>query len=136
VTRKILSYSTAVLISAVHVIPFFLLANLALKTQQDTSSKWVTPRYLYLQNFVEVWIGPHLDRAILNTLIITICSVALVVFIGVLASYPLARVTTRWNNFIYTLSVATLIVPALTVLVPLYKLVVDIHGSTLTGRSC
>jgi raffinose/stachyose/melibiose transport system permease protein len=38
------------------------------------------------------------------------------------------RFPTRWNNFIYTLSVATLIVPALTVLVPLYKFIVDMHG--------
>jgi len=45
-----------------------------------------------------------------------------------LAAYPLARYRTRWNNFIYILSISTLIVPALTVLVPLYKLIVGMHG--------
>jgi hypothetical protein len=34
--------------------PLYLLVNLALKTQRDTSSKWVPPNYLYLNNFAEV----------------------------------------------------------------------------------
>ncbi|HLO15895.1 MAG TPA: carbohydrate ABC transporter permease, partial [Anaerolineales bacterium] len=126
--RKILSYLTALLISIVHLIPFYILLNLAFKMRQDTSSKWTPPDYLYLKNFSDVWTQSHLGSALLNDLIITVCTVALVVFVGVLAAYPLARYPTRWNNSVYTLSISTLIVPALTVLVPLYKLVVDIHG--------
>lgn len=127
-TRRIFAYLIALLICVVHLIPFYLLVNIALKTARDTSSRWVPPGYWDLNNFIQVWSQAHLGQALLNTFIITFCSVATVVFVGVLASYPLARFPTRWNNFIYTLSVSTLIVPALTVLVPLYKLVVEIHG--------
>jgi raffinose/stachyose/melibiose transport system permease protein len=126
--RKFISYLTAFLISIIHLIPFYILINLAFKTRQDTSSKWIPPNYLYVENFTNVWTQSHLDLALVNDLIITVCTVALVIFVGVLAAYPLARFPTRWNNAIYTLSVATLIVPALTVLVPLYKLIVDLHG--------
>jgi raffinose/stachyose/melibiose transport system permease protein len=67
-------------------------------------------------------------------MIITGTAVFLVVTIGSLASYPLARYPTRWNNIVYTVSVAFLIVPALTILVPLYKLMVDLGGiNTLWG---
>jgi len=127
-TKKIFSYLTAFCISAIHLVPFYLLINIAFKTTQDTSSRWVPPKYFYLQNFVDVWTQTRLDLALLNTSIITIGSVATVILVGMLASYPLARLPTRFNNFIYTLSISTLIVPALTVLVPLYKFVVDIHG--------
>jgi raffinose/stachyose/melibiose transport system permease protein len=126
--KKTLTNLAALLICLIHLTPFYLLVNIALKTTQDTSSRWVPPNYLYLKNFVQVWSQAHLGQALLNTFIITISSVTMVIFVGVLASYPLARYPTRWNNFIYTLSVATLIVPALTVLVPLYRLVVEIHG--------
>jgi len=126
--KKLFTYLTALLISSLHIIPLYLVVNVALKPTRDTSSKWVPPNYVYLNNFVDVWTQSRLAPAVLNTLIITGCSVAMVVFVGVLASYPLARFATRWNNFIYTLSIATLIVPALTVLVPLYKFVVDVHG--------
>jgi raffinose/stachyose/melibiose transport system permease protein len=126
--KKLYTYLTALFICAFHLIPFFLLVNLALKTPRDTSSKWITPNYLNLTNFAEVWTQARLGQAILNNLIITMCSVSLVVFVGVLAAYPLARFPTRWNNFIYLLSISILIVPALTVLVPLYKFVVDMRG--------
>jgi raffinose/stachyose/melibiose transport system permease protein len=126
--NKALKYLVALLICSFHIIPFYLVLNVSLKTTRDITSKWVPPNYLYLSNFTDVWTQSHLGQAVANTLIITFCSVALVVFVGVLASYPLARFPTRWNNFIYTLSIATLIVPALTVLVPLYKFIVDLHG--------
>jgi raffinose/stachyose/melibiose transport system permease protein len=126
--KKILSYLAMLLILVAHLTPFYLLVNIALKTTQDTSSRWIPPNSLYLDNFVQVWSQARLGQALLNNLIITVSSVAIVIFVGVLASYPLARHSTRVNNAIYTLSVATLIVPALTVLVPLYRLVVGIHG--------
>jgi len=128
VIRKFFKYLTALLVCAIHLIPFYLLVNLALKTQRDTSSKWAPPDDLNLNNFVAVWTQARLDQAIVNNLIITGCSVTLVVLVGVLAAYPLARFRTRWNNSIYMLSISILIVPPLTVLVPLYKMVVDMHG--------
>jgi raffinose/stachyose/melibiose transport system permease protein len=128
VNKNGLKFWGVLLICALHLIPFFLLLNLSLKTRQDTSSKWAPPSYLYLDNLVDVWTQARLGQAILNNLIITVCSVTLVVFVGMMAAYPLARYRTRWNNFVYTLSIAILIVPALTVLVPLYKFVVDLHG--------
>ncbi len=118
----------ALAICGVHLVPFYLLVNLALKTRQDTSSRWSPPTYLYWDNFLNVWTQARLGEAILNNLLITVCSVSLVVFVGMMAAYPLARLRTRLNNSVYTLSIAILVVPALTVLVPLYKLVVDLHG--------
>jgi raffinose/stachyose/melibiose transport system permease protein len=128
VNKKILTYLTALLICAFHLIPFYLALNIALKTQRDTTSKWLPPLYVYFNNFIDAWTQAHLGEAILNTLIITASSVTLVVMVGVLAAYPLARYRTRWNNVVYTSSISILIVPALTVLVPLYKFVVDLHG--------
>jgi raffinose/stachyose/melibiose transport system permease protein len=127
-TKNILKYAAVVLISVLHLIPLYLVVNVAFKTTQDTSSRWIPPDYLYLDNFVGVWTKSNLSQAVLNTLIITACSVTVVVLVGVLAAYPLARFRTRLNNFVYTLSISMLIVPALTVLVPLYKFIVDIHG--------
>jgi raffinose/stachyose/melibiose transport system permease protein len=126
--QRILRYLTALFICIFHLIPFYLLLNLALKTRQDTSSKWAIPAYWNLSNFTDAWTQARLAQALLSTLIITAASVTLVVLVGMFAAYPLARHRTRLNNAVYTFSIAILIVPALTVLVPLYKLVVDLHG--------
>ncbi|MFD0697474.1 carbohydrate ABC transporter permease [Paenibacillus sp. GCM10027628] len=116
------------LIAIVHILPFYILVNMSFKGGTDVSSKWLPPLSLNLHNFEEVWKQAHLGKAILNNVIITAIVLVLVVVIGSIASYPLARLRTRWNNFIYTLCVSCLIIPALTILVPLYKLIVDMGG--------
>jgi raffinose/stachyose/melibiose transport system permease protein len=126
--NKRLALALVVGICLLHSIPFFILINISFKSPHDTSSKWVTPLYLYLGNFVNAWQNAHLDQALMNSLIITVSAVTLVVIIGAFASYPLARFPTRWNRAIYTLCISCLIVPALTILVSLYKLVVDLNG--------
>ncbi len=126
--KKTAVVTLIVLICLVHSIPFFILINIAFKSPHDTSSKWITPSYLYLENFTNAWQNAHLDRSLLNACIITGTAVVLVVIIGALASYPLARFQTPWNTFIYMLCISCMIVPSLTILVSLYKLVVDIGG--------
>jgi raffinose/stachyose/melibiose transport system permease protein len=126
--NKRIALVLVVLISLLHSIPFFILINISFKSPHDTSSKWQTPLYVYLDNFGNAWQNAHLDQALLSSGIITVSAVALVVVIGAIAAYPLARFPTRWNSLIYTLCISCMIVPALTILVSLYKLVVDING--------
>jgi raffinose/stachyose/melibiose transport system permease protein len=125
---KLLSYIVAALILVTHIIPFYILFNISFKSRQDTSSKWHLPQSFDFQNFVDSWKSAQLGNALLNNCIITFSVIVLVVVIGACASYPLARYPTKWNSFIYTLSISCLIVPALTILVPLYKFVVDMNG--------
>ena len=127
-SKNFLRTGAALVIGLLHIIPLYILINLALKAPTDTSSKWAIPGYLYLDKFVNAWTRADLGWAPVNNVLITAGGVVLVIRIGALAAYPLARYPTRWNNFIYGLCVSCLIVPALTILVPLYKFVVDIGG--------
>lgn len=125
---RVLNRGMMLVIALVHLIPFYLLVNLSFKPSTDTSSKWVPASELYWDNFLNAWNGANIDRALMSNLLITVCSIVLVILIGALASYPLARYRTKLNNLVYGLSIACLIVPALTILVPLYKFVIDIGG--------
>ncbi|GIP49277.1 L-arabinose transport system permease protein AraQ [compost metagenome] len=116
------------LICLIHLIPFYLLINLSFKPPEDTSSKWQPASTLYWDNFVNAWTRAHIDKAIMTNLTVTVFSVLLVILVGAFASYPLARNRTKWNSFIYSLCISCLVVPSLTILVPLYKFVVDIGG--------
>lgn len=132
--KKSLKYLLAVLISIVHFIPFYVVISVAFKSANDTSSKWILPKHLYMDNFSSAWINAKLGRALINNIVITVCTVLLVILVGSLASYPLSRYKTKLNNFMYNLFVSCLIVPALTILVPLYKLMVDLKWiSTYQG---
>lgn len=116
------------LIGLIHIIPLYLLVSTALKKDSDLSSKWILPGYLNMDNFKNAWQYANLDRAFVNNIIITFCSVLLIIVVGSLASYPLSRFQTRLNKFVYIVFISALIVPPLTVLVPLYQFVVDLNG--------
>ncbi|KFL15830.1 maltose ABC transporter permease [Geobacillus stearothermophilus] len=126
-SKKALLLLTMV-ISIIHLIPFYLLITVSFKPADDTSSKWLPPATLYLDNFINAWKEANLGQAFVNNILITAISVLLVVFLGACASYPLARYKTRLNRFMFVFFISAMIVPPLTILVPLYKFIVDIGG--------
>ena len=67
-------------------------------------------------------------RSVLNTAIVTAVSTALVCGLGALAAYPLARRRTVLNKAVSTGMTALIMIPPLSILVPLYSLLADIHA--------
>lgn len=126
--KKFLRLSALFMVMSLYAVPFYILLTTSLKSQSDLSSKWAFPGYLYTDNFVKAWQNAHLGRAFLNNAIILVCALALLILLGAAASYPLARYKTKWNRFVYVFFVAAMIVPPLTILVPLYKIYVAIHA--------
>lgn len=118
----------SIIVIALHTIPFYILLTSSFKAADDLSSKWAFPGYVYLDNFLNAWNEANLGRAFINNILITGIAVVLVVAIGSLAAYPLARHQTKWNKFMYMLFISVLIVPPLAILVPLYRFYVDIHA--------
>ena len=123
-----------ILLGLLYAVPFYILILVSLKPVTDLSSYWTPPLAPTLENFANAWNKAHLGRAFLNNVIITAVVLLVVVLVGAIASYPLARFKTKWNNFIYTLFVSCMVVPPLTAMVPLYRLIADTFGtSTYAG---
>ncbi|MFS0750433.1 carbohydrate ABC transporter permease [Oceanobacillus sp. 1P07AA] len=124
--RKITLSTFAIIIAVLHFLPFYILITTALKTKSDFSSKWVFPTEFSWSNFTEAWQVANLGNALLNTGIITFFAAILLIVIGSLAAYPLARRQTKLNRFMFMFFIAIMVVPPLAALVPLYQLVVNI----------
>lgn len=123
--KKRLFAGLAIFITLVHIIPFYILITTALKAKGDFSSKWVFPKQISFENFSEAWKLTNLGNSFINSGIITLFSALLLIVLGSMAAYPLARRQTKLNKFFYFLFIAIMIIPPLTALVPLYNLVVD-----------
>lgn len=131
---SLLKYFAGIAIIAFHFVPFYILITMALKKRSDLSSRWLLPDYLYLDNFLSALGNGKLQQAMINSFIVTVCSVVLIAFLGMMAAYPLARVKTRLNMAVITVILSVMMVPKLTVLVPLYSLVSKLGGvSTYWG---
>ncbi len=116
----------ALFVTLFHLIPFYIMITTSLKANNDFSSKWLMPETYKLSNFIEAWEKADLGTAFINTFIITASTAVLLVLLGSMAAYPLARMFTKLNKFVYFLFISIMVIPPLTALVPLYKMVVDI----------
>jgi len=126
--KKLLKYLLLVFIILLYLIPIYFLLSLAGKESTDTSSMWVLPDYISFTNFINAWQKANLGKAVYNNIIITTFSIIIILALGAMASYPLARKESRKNRIAGTILISCLIVPPLSILVPLYKFIVDIRG--------
>ncbi|TDL31875.1 carbohydrate ABC transporter permease [Jeotgalibacillus sp. S-D1] len=124
-SKKWLLTGLALVITAFHLIPFYILLTNSLKQMGDFTSKWSFPDYFNLENFALAWEQAGLANAFTNTAIITFSAAVLLILFGSMAAYALARRTTKLNKFVYILFVGVMVIPPLTALVPLYRLVVN-----------
>lgn len=117
-------------ISLVHIIPFYITITVALKSKSDNSSRWSLPALdsIYWENFSKAITEGNLLLAMRNSLIITSVSIVLIVGIGAMAAYPLARIRTKFNAVVLNFALAVMMVPPLSMLVPLYKNLADLGG--------
>ncbi|SDB83864.1 carbohydrate ABC transporter membrane protein 2, CUT1 family [Pelagirhabdus alkalitolerans] len=124
--KKKLLTILAFFLAVIHFVPFYVLITTALKERGDFSSKWVLPSDINWENFSEAWEMANLGSALFNTAFITFFAATILIFVGSLAAYPLARKQTKLNKVVYYLFISVMIIPPLAALVPLYQLVVSI----------
>lgn len=132
-TRNWWRYLVMAPVLLLYLAPFYILIGVAFKMPSDASSRWILPNYLYLDNF-RIALEGKIVQGIRDSLIITVCSVVLIVCVGALAAYPLARNKSRLNKIVRGFIMGVMMVPPLSILVPIYSVMKAINGiSTYHG---
>lgn len=123
-----------ILTSIVYLSPFYILLSVAFRKSSDMSSRWHFPTYFNLDNFKYAFQEGHIQHGIIDSMVITFCSVVLIVIVGACAAYPLARNRSKLNKVIKGFVLGVMMVPPLSILVPIYSIMKNIHGiSTFWG---
>ncbi|MDR0474829.1 MAG: carbohydrate ABC transporter permease [Treponema sp.] len=117
-----------VLLCGLQLIPLYITIAVSLKPQTDLSSYWKMPAVPYLQNFFTAFSAGNLLSAYRNTFIITACATLAVIILAVMAAYPLARYPSRFNKAVKTFFLSIMMIPALSLLVPIYVLLLRLGG--------
>lgn len=113
-----------ILLALVWFIPVYYLLVTTFKTPQDaTAHPLGLPETWVFENYVTAWKNMQYPRALGNTVFITVCSVFLVVLLGSLAGYALARTKTKWGNRMFLFFLCGLMVPFQMNIISLYKIV-------------
>ena len=114
-------YVVSLPILFVYLSPFYILLTVALKHPHDASSRWIMPGYLYLESFNTAIASGRITQGIRDSLIITFFTVTLIVIVGAMAAYPLARRISKLNSFVRILIMGVMMIPPLSIIVPLYR---------------
>ncbi len=111
------------------LLPFYVTITSSLKARSDLSSQWTLPFAAWHgQNFVTAVEQGHILRAIGNSAIVTVSATLLVCLLGALAAYPLARRATLPNRVILAGIVGLIMIPPLSILVPLYSMMSSLNA--------
>jgi len=102
--------------------PLLTKLSIALRTEEDlfdSTVVWV-PRHFTLDNFKAVYGMLLYDRAVLNTLMLSLGTSILQLISCALAGYGFARLKFRGSGILFGIVVFTIIVPPQTIMVPTY----------------
>ena len=87
------------------------------------SNIWGLPQQLFVDNYVQAWRIARMGTYILNSVIVSVGTVALVLVVASLAGYAFAKMRFPGRDVLFYTFVFTLIVPVQVTIIPLYAVV-------------
>lgn len=125
-----------ILWTLVTVVPVLWVFASSLKTDNEIFvDSWKPPKTLMFENYVRAWNVSGFKDYFLNSLIVVGCSVVLVMVLGSMVAYCLARYEFPGRRLILAIFVGANAVPMFVALVPLFGIMknTEVFGSPLLG---
>jgi raffinose/stachyose/melibiose transport system permease protein len=121
--KKYIVILSGILISLLWFYPFFLIFINSFKSKAEIFQNTLTlPEEISFVNYGEALEKLDFLRSAANSLIITIGSLILIVFVSSMAAYALSRNTSRISGFIYFIIAIGLLIPFQGIMIPLISL--------------
>ncbi|MEQ2528913.1 carbohydrate ABC transporter permease [Bacillaceae bacterium CLA-AA-H227] len=120
-TPKLLLYVTIIISLIITIFPIFYLVLTSIKPSQLLYS--VPPEFFFklsFESFQQVFIEGEAGKYLINSLIVTISSTIIAVFLGALAAFILAIVQFKYKKAFYFTILITRMYPPITTLIPIY----------------
>ena len=119
--------TTLIFLLIVGLGPLLWMLKSSITPTQDTlrTPMELFPNGLDLGNFATAWSRTHIDRYLLNTVYIAFGSWLIQIVVATTAGYALSVLRPRFRRVMLGLVIATLFVPPIVLLVPLYLTIVD-----------
>jgi ABC-type glycerol-3-phosphate transport system permease component len=116
---QIVTYVILCIIAILTLIPFAVMILTSFKAPQQLVNVLSFPSELYWQNYqyglTQIW------RGLMNSIFITFPAVAISIFVGSLAAYPLSQFRFKGDYLVYMLLLSGLFLPFQIVLIPMFK---------------
>ena len=112
--KTVLIYVLLALWALIVLFPFYWMVLTSLKSYGVYNSEYI-PKFFTLsptlQNYFDAFSAVPLGRYLLNTLIFTVCTTAIMVVVAVLAAFAFARLQFRGKNLVFALFLSLMMLP-------------------------
>ncbi|MFD3445058.1 carbohydrate ABC transporter permease [Microbacteriaceae bacterium 4G12] len=114
------------LLAIATIYPMLYTLNIALKSRVDyvLDRGGLTTDFNF-QNFVDAWTQANMGRYYLNSIFVTVVSVALILLISSMAGFALSHLTFRGSRATFLLILAAMMIPFQVIMVPFIKTLSD-----------
>ena len=112
--RKFLTYLLLGFWALIVLFPFYWMLLTSVKSYSAYNSEYVPQLYTLsptLQNYFDAFTAVSLGRYFLNTLIFTVITTALMMFVTILAAFAFARLKFRGKDLLFTLFLSLMMIP-------------------------
>ncbi len=117
----VVSHTLLILWSVVVILPLLWTVLSSFKTTKEIlASPFSLPQRMVWENYVSAWDTAGIGRFFLNTVVVVGCALVLVMVLGSMCAYVLARFQFWGNRAIYYLMLAGLTFPVFLAIVPLF----------------
>lgn len=125
---KVLTYTGLTIWALIVLFPFYWMVLTSVKSYGSYNAEHVPAFFTLsptLENYVSAFTAVPLGRYLLNTLLFTVITTAIMVVVSTLAAYAFARLEWKGKNLVFTLFLSLMMIPA--------ELVVITNFATVTG---
>ncbi|NDJ17627.1 carbohydrate ABC transporter permease [Myxacorys almedinensis] len=123
-------YGVLSAIALIMLIPLVWLVSTSFKSPTENIFQFppqLIPVQPTVENFVTVWQSNPFGRYLFNSTLVSVLTVALNLLFCSLAAYPLARLSFKGREIIFSAVVSTILIPFQIVMIPLYVLAVKLQ---------
>ena len=118
---EVTSHALLVLWSIIVIVPFLWVVLSSFKTTKEIlASPFTLPAHWGLDNYVHAWTDAGIRQFFLNTVLVVGSALVIVMLLGAMCAYVLARFAFPGARFIYYLMLAGLTFPIFLAIVPLF----------------
>lgn len=119
-TGTIVLYIVMVLMSIVALVPFMWMITTSLMTLGETINRTWVPADAQVCNYYVAWNSGRFSIYFTNSVIIALTQIAGLLVVSILSAYAFAKINFFGKNLVFTILLATLMVPDIVVMIPNY----------------
>lgn len=121
--RMFCIYLLIILFCVIVVAPLVIVFSSSLRTPENMDTPLKLFQEFSLQSYIRAWNNMNYPGTLLNSVMTTVGSVAVIVVIATMAAYPIGRIKTGTAKFFYFAFISGLVIPSQMVIVPVAQMI-------------